>query len=90
MKRLQTKKSLIKCHPRFFFHRRVKLFEHKKRKKGTKYVLGKFFLLEYTKAVAHRCSVKKVFLEISQNSQENICARVYFLIKFPVVCFAAP
>ena len=28
-----------------------------------------------------RCSVKKVFLEISQNSQENTCARVSFLIK---------
>ena len=28
-----------------------------------------------------RCSVKKVFLRISQNSQENICARVSFLIK---------
>ena len=27
------------------------------------------------------CSVKKVFLEISQNSQENTCARVSFLIK---------
>ena len=25
--------------------------------------------------------LKKVFLEISQNSQENTCARVYFLIK---------
>ena len=32
-------------------------------------------------AVARRCSVKKVFLEISQNSQENTCARDYFLIK---------
>ena len=32
-------------------------------------------------AVAQRCSVKKVFLEISQNSQENTCARVSFLIK---------
>ena len=29
----------------------------------------------------NRCSVKKVFLEISQNSQENICARASFLIK---------
>ena len=28
-----------------------------------------------------RCSVKKVFLEISQNSQESTCARVSFLIK---------
>ena len=27
-------------------------------------------------AVVQRCSVKKVFLEISQNSQENACARV--------------
>ena len=28
-----------------------------------------------------RCFVKKVFLEISQNSQENTCARDSFLIK---------
>ena len=32
-------------------------------------------------AVAQRCSVKKVFLQIWQNSQENTCARVSFLIK---------
>ena len=31
-------------------------------------------------AVAWRCSVKKVFLEISQNSQESNCAGVSFLI----------
>ena len=31
--------------------------------------------------VAHRCSVKKVFLEVLQNSQGNVCARVSFLIK---------
>ena len=38
-------------------------------------------------AVAQRCSVKKVFLEISQNSQENTCARVSFLINCrPEVC----
>ena len=35
----------------------------------------------FTEAVAQRCSVKNVFLEIFQNSQENICARVSFLIK---------
>ena len=29
-----------------------------------------------SEAVAQNCSVKKVFLEISQNSQENNCARV--------------
>ena len=32
-------------------------------------------------AGAQRCYVKKVFLEISQNSQENTSARVSFLIK---------
>ena len=29
-----------------------------------------------------RCSIKKVFLKILQNSQENTCARVPFVIKF--------
>ena len=52
--------------------------------------LGLFFyavyvLLEFqhdhSEAVVRRCSVKKVFLEISQNSQENICVRASFLIK---------
>ena len=38
-------------------------------------------------AVDERCSVKKVFLEISQNSQENTCARVPFLINLqPEAC----
>ena len=32
-------------------------------------------------AVAQRCSVKQLFLEISPNSQENTCARVSFLNK---------
>ena len=32
----------------------------------------------FLEAVAQRCSVKKLFLEISQNSQENTCARVSF------------
>ena len=30
-----------------------------------------------------RCSVKKVFLKISQNSKENTCAKVSFLNKVP-------
>ena len=34
-----------------------------------------------TEAVVQGCSVKKMVLEISQNSQENICARASFLIK---------
>ena len=32
-------------------------------------------------AVSRSCSVKEVFSEISQNSKENICVRVTFLIK---------
>ena len=35
----------------------------------------------HAEAIVQSCSVKKVFLEISQNSQENTCARVSFLIK---------
>ena len=34
-----------------------------------------------SEAVVRRCSVKKVFLQILQNSQENTCARASFLIK---------
>ena len=30
----------------------------------------------FLETVVQRCSVKKVFLEISQNPQENTCARV--------------
>ena len=36
-------------------------------------------------AVVRRCSIKKLFLEISQNSQENTCAKISFLIKFQVL-----
>ena len=38
-------------------------------------------LVTNIEAVVQTCSVKKMFLEISQNSQENTCARVSFLIK---------
>ena len=37
-------------------------------------------------AVVQRCSVKKVFLKILQNLQENTCTRVPFLIKLQVLC----
>ena len=43
-----------------------------------------FFRLAFvfsTEAVVRRCSVKKMLLEISQNSQENPCARVSFFNK---------
>ena len=34
--------------------------------------------LQYRKAVFQTCSVKKLLLKISQNSQESISARVFF------------
>ena len=34
-----------------------------------------------TEAVVQRCSVKKLFLKISQYSQENTCAKASLLIK---------
>ena len=34
---------------------------------------------EFSEAVARRCSVKKVLLKISQDSQENTCAGVSYL-----------
>ena len=40
-----------------------------------------FWFVFYSEAVAQRRFVKKVFLDISQNSQENTSARVSFLIK---------
>ena len=39
------------------------------------------FAKTFIAAVVQMCFVKKMFLEISQNSQENTCARVSFLIK---------
>ena len=35
----------------------------------------------HPEAVAQRCSIKEVFLKVSQNSLENTCARVSFLLK---------
>ena len=35
-------------------------------------------LCENSEVVIQRCSVKKVFIKISQNSQENTCRRVSF------------
>ena len=37
-----------------------------------------YLSIQKAKAVAQRYSVEKVFLEISQNSQQNTCARVSF------------
>ena len=44
-------------------------------------------IIEILEAVARRCPVKKVFVKISQNLQENTCARVSFLIKLQAYNF---
>ena len=43
-----------------------------------------------TKAVVQRCSLRKVLLEISQNSQQNTCAKACNFIKKETLhrCFA--
>ena len=41
-------------------------------------------LKQRTEVVAQRCSLKKVFLEVLQSSQENTCARISFLMKLQV------
>ena len=48
---------------------------------GKKLTLSASKLYFITEPVVRRCSVKKVFLEITQNLQENTCARVSSLIK---------
>ena len=40
-----------------------------------------FYVLEGSEVVAWKGSIKKVFLNIPQNLQENICAGVSFTIK---------
>ena len=37
-----------------------------------------YFCIKASEAVIRRCSVKKVFLEISSNSQENACVKDFF------------
>ena len=46
--------------------------------------------MRMTEAVALRFSVKKVFLKISQNSPEKICAKVSILIKLKAEAFCFP
>ena len=51
-------------------------------------IFGNLALFTFTilaEAFPLRCSVKKMFLEISQNSQVNTCARVSFLIKLQAI-----
>ena len=47
-------------------------------------------MIERLEVVTRSCSVKKVFLRIPQNSQENTCARVSFLIKLNTFIHRTP
>ena len=50
--------------------------------KGNQLKQINFFVIAYTlEAVVQRCSIKKVSLEISQNSQENTCCQSLFFNK---------
>ena len=40
-----------------------------------------FSQVKFKSKIFRTCSVEKLFLEISQNLQENACAKVSFLIK---------
>ena len=40
-----------------------------------------FYALEKSEEVARKSSIKQVFLNIPQNSQENICVGVSFTLK---------
>ena len=90
MKRLQTKKSLIKWHPRFFFHRRVKCFEHKKREKGTKYILGKaFFAAIYKNSRPEVFCKKGVFRNFTEFTGKHLCQSLFFnKVSSSVFCCA--
>ena len=62
-----------------------KKYAHNNQKHFTKSSYFEEFTLSYTLSKTKQSpggSVKKVLLKISQNSQENICARVAFLINF--------
>ena len=51
-----------------------------------KYITRNFELQLKAEAVAQMCSVKKVLLEILQNSQESTCARIFFNTKKETHC----
>ena len=52
---------------------------------GKVHFLCSVSLSSVTEAVVRRYAIKKVSLEISQNSQENTCASEFFLIKLQVL-----
>ena len=58
----------------------INLIFKRKARENIEYILSSKFIVN-AEAVTQRCSVKKLFSEVSQNSQENTCTRVTFSIK---------
>ena len=59
---------------------RIGCLKENKREYQFAYIIDVVALLDkvFSEAVVRKCSVKKVFLEISQNSLENTCDRDSF------------
>ena len=70
--------SIIFCH--FLFDDKVRMTGGRRNLSSGFQIIDTFILIDLllSEAAAQRCSVKQVFLEISQNSQENTCARASF------------
>ena len=78
MKRLETKQSLIKCHPRSFFHRQVKWFEHKKGKKRDKICTQKTFFATIYKSSRPEVFCKKgVPRNFAKFTGKHLCHSLY-------------
>ena len=65
---------------------RLRLLTEKIGNQYHRHIFVKIILKPSIESVAHTCSVKKVFLEILQNSQESTCARASILIKLQAIC----
>ena len=52
---------------------------------SSSWVVNKVRFADHFRSSHRRCSMKKVLLTISQNSQNNTCDRVSFLIKLQVL-----
>ena len=78
------RKCLVKIFPFFSLFNAKKCNDRQNLDKHLKNVFTvKQFTIEkyiFPETGARRCSVKKMFLKIVQNSQENTCARASFLI----------
>ena len=83
---MKSKKQLSQI----FYQNSYRNFLSKERSLFGKLRFSAFFYItvfatqNFSESVVQRCSIKKVFLKISQNLQENTYARVSFLINLQV------